>query len=76
VAYIKFRCTPTPSGLDTAARVFTGPSFEDSRYSGTLVLPTAFFEELLDCLITGAAQLRRGASDLEVYFGPDEDGEP
>jgi hypothetical protein len=74
MSYLKFHLTETENGRFISARCFSGPSFEDNHYSGTLVLPAEAWEHMLDCLIYGAFHVLRNKERLEVYFAPDTGG--
>lgn len=70
--YLKFVTTPSPDGALVAARLFSGETYEQREYSGTITLPSEYWERLLDCLVYGAARMGLDDDKLYVFFGPDE----
>ncbi len=73
MASMKFHTTESPDGSVVAARIFAGPDDDQRRYAGTIVLPAPLWEQFLDRVVFGAAQMANSPEALRIFFGPDDE---
>lgn len=65
---MKWHYQPSESGKQVHARLYSGVDRDSASYSGTLVLPSDTFEQMLDTLVFGAASMNFPDGKLTVQF--------
>jgi hypothetical protein len=70
--YMKWHYQPSESGKQVHARLYAGSDRDSATYSGTLVLSSVTFEQMLDSMIFGAASMNFPDGKLTVQFAQEQ----
>ncbi len=70
--YMKWHYQTSQSGKQVHARLYSGVDRDTASYSGTLVLPSATFEQMLDAMVFGAASMNFPDGKLQVQFAQEQ----